>query len=123
MSFKIQNGQIIPSQGNFGKVEQKSKGDFERLYLESLQKKQETVKLSAHAQDRMEKRQITLSEEDMVKINDAVDTFEKKGARESLLLYKDAAFIASIRNKTIITAMRNEEIETITNIDSAVHIK
>ena len=123
MSFKIQNGQIIPSQGNKGRVERKSGGDFERLYLESLQKAKETVKLSAHAQERMEKRQITLSEEDMVKINDAVDTLEKKGARESLLLYKDAAFIASIRNKTIITAMRNEEMETITNIDSAVSIR
>ncbi|MFH5834851.1 TIGR02530 family flagellar biosynthesis protein [Proteiniclasticum sp. C24MP] len=123
MSFKIQNGQIIPSQGNHGKVERKPGGDFERLYLESLKKTKETVKLSAHAQERMEKRQITLSEEDMVKINDAVDTLEKKGARESLLLYKDAAFIASIRNKTIITAMRNEEMETITNIDSAVSIR
>ncbi len=123
MSFKIQNGQIIPSQGNYGKVEKGAKGDFERLYLESLQKTKETVKLSAHAQDRMDKRQITLNDEDMVKINDAVNTLEKKGARESLLLYKDAAFIASIRNKTIITAMRNEEIETITNIDSAVQIK
>jgi len=123
MSFKIQNGQVIPSThpGQFqGK---KPSGDFERLYLESIQKTKETVKLSAHAKDRMDKRDISLSEEDMRKINDAVDTLDQKGAREGLLLYKDAAFIASIRNRTIITAMKDAEIETITNIDSFVKIR
>jgi len=122
MAFKIQNGQIIPSQDSYGKVKRPG-ADFEKLYLETLQKKKETVKLSAHAMDRMDKRDITLTEEDMVKINDAVDTLEKKGAKERLLLYKDAAFIASIRNRTIITVMREQELETITNIDSAVKIK
>lgn len=123
MSFKIQNGQIIPSVQN-GQVQRtKTTGDFERLYLESIQKTKENVKVSAHAKDRMEKREISLSEEDMKKINDAVDILDQKGAREGLLLYKDAAFIASIRNRTIITAMKDAEIETITNIDSFVKIK
>ena len=122
MSFKIQNGQVIPSQGSYGQVKRPG-ADFEKLYLETLQKQKQPVKLSAHAMDRMDKRDITLTDEDMVKINDAVDTLEKKGARESLLLYKDAAFVASIRNRTIITAMREQEIETITNIDSAVKIR
>lgn len=122
MAFKIQNGQIIPSQVPHGQIKRPG-ADFEKLYLETLKKSKETVKLSAHAMDRMDRRNITLTEEDMVKINDAVDTLEKKGAKESLLLYKDAAFIASIRNRTIITAMKNEEIDTITNIDSAVNIR
>ena len=123
MSFKIQNGQIIPSV-NPGQVQgKKPSGDFERLYLESIQKTKETVKVSAHAKDRMDKRDISLSEDDMKKINDAVDTLDQKGAREGLLLYKDTAFIASIRNRTIITAMKDAEIETITNIDSFVKIR
>lgn len=123
MSFKIQNGQIIPSiqSGNIQK--NKPTGEFERLYLETIQKKNESVKVSAHAKERMNKREIILSEADMDKINQAVDTLDKKGAREGLLLYKDAAFIASVRNRTIITAMKDGEIETITNIDSFVKIK
>lgn len=123
MSFKIQNGQIIPSQQT-GQIQGKRpSGEFERLYLESLKKTKEPLKVSAHAQDRMDKREISLSEEDLKKINDAVDTLEKKGAREGLLLYKDAAFIASIRNRTIITAMKDAEIDTVTNIDSFVKIR
>lgn len=123
MSFKIQNGQIIPSiqSGNIQK--NKPTGEFERLYLETIQKKNASVKVSAHAKERMNKREIILSEADMDKINQAVDTLDKKGAREGLLLYKDAAFIASVRNRTIITAMKDGEIETITNIDSFVKIK
>lgn len=122
MSFKIQNGQIIPSQVRETQVRGKDR-DFEKVYLEALGKKKETVKVSAHALDRMDARKISLSDEDMVKINEAVDTLEKKGAKESLLLYKDAAFIASIRNRTIITAMKDGELDTVTNIDSLVKIK
>ncbi len=71
----------------------------------------------------MEERQISLSGEDMEKINKAMDALEEKGAKESLLLYKDSAFIASISNRTIITAMKSGEVGTVTNIDSAVSIK
>ncbi len=38
MAFKIQNGQIIPSQGSYGQVKRPG-ADFEKLYLETLQKK------------------------------------------------------------------------------------
>jgi len=122
MSFKIQHGQIIPS----SVPEQKTKvqgNDFEKTFLEQLKQTKEQVKISAHALVRMDARQITLDEEDMKKINEAMDSLEKKGAKESLLLYKDAAFIASIQNRTIITAMKSQELDTVTNIDSAVNIR
>ena len=122
MAFRIQNGQVIPSQS----AQQKPKNqaaDFEKTFLEAFNQKKEPVKISAHAMDRMEVRQISLNDEDMAKINEAFDTLDKKGAKESLLLYKDSAFIASVRNRTIITAMKSGELETVTNIDSAVNIK
>jgi flagellar operon protein len=122
VAFRIQNGQVIPSQGQPQKTGRPG-NDFEKTFLETLKQKKEPVKLSAHALDRMDARQIVLDEADMVKINEAVDTLEKKGARESLLLYKDAAFIASIRNRTIITAMKDGELDTVTNIDSALKIR
>lgn len=122
MPFNIQHGQVIPS--SVPQQKQKVQGsDFEKTFLEQLKQKKEPVKISGHALDRMDKREITLDEEDLRKINEAVDTLEKKGAKESLLLYKDDAFIASIQNRTIITAMKGKELDTVTNIDSAVSIR
>jgi flagellar operon protein len=122
LSFRIQNGQIIPSQPSVRKHES-SGADFEKAFLEAIGKGKADVKVSAHAGRRMEERQISLSGEDMEKINKAMDALEEKGAKESLLLYKDSAFIASISNRTIITAMKSGEVGTVTNIDSAVSIK
>ncbi len=129
MSFKIQHGQIIPTQGkqNPGQnqVQKPENKAFERTLMEAVQRQQalnQTVKISSHASDRMIQRDITLSDEDLSKINDAVNRLETKGAKESLLLYKDLAFIASIKNKTIITAMSGNEVDTVTNIDSFVKI-
>ncbi|HAE61909.1 MAG TPA: hypothetical protein DCG38_06215 [Eubacteriaceae bacterium] len=121
LAFKVQNGQIIPVKSKTD-VKSKPNVDFEKILLEKV-KRQPSVKISAHAIDRMDKRQIELDEKDMEKINDAFEALEKKGGRESLLLYKDAAFIASVQNRTIITAMKSSEMESVTNIDSAISIK
>ena len=56
-------------------------------------------------------------------LKDAISDLEKRGARESLMLYKDMAFIASIRNRTIITTMNNNEMNIVTNIDSTIIVK
>lgn len=85
---------------------------------------QKTVRFSAHAMQRLEQRDIQLSEEDMAAITRGMDQAAEKGANESLLLYKDLAFIASIRNRTVITAVGQKETRenVFTNIDSAVII-
>lgn len=122
MSFRIHNGQVMPSQVQVSKAGGSGAG-FEKALMVAMRQNNEPVKISAHAQIRMDERQITLSGEDMEKINEAFDALGEKGARESLLLYKDSAFIASISNRTIITAMKGGELGTVTNIDSAVSIK
>ncbi len=71
----------------------------------------------------MTQRGIRLQEQDMKLIGQGMDKLQEKGAKESLVLYKDMAFIASINNRTIITAMGNREMEIVTNIDSAMLIK
>ena len=71
----------------------------------------------------MIQRGISLHEQDMKLISQGMDKLKEKGARESLVLYKDMAFIASINNKTIITVMGNKEMLIVTNIDSAMLIK
>lgn len=85
------------------------------------------LKFSAHAQRRLDERQIILSPQDLAKIRDAVDLAAAKGARDSLLIYRDLALVASVKNRTVVTAVDSGGdggVEKVfTNIDSAVIIK
>lgn len=120
MSFRIERGQIVPIQDRKDKSIQKTNSlDFQQILQDSL-KKSDTVKISAHAEQRMIERDIKLEESDMNLIKEAMNNLEKKGARESLMLYKDIAFIASVNNRTIITALQYNELDIVTNIDSTI---
>lgn len=88
-----------------------------------LQKKvDKEFKFSAHAESRMKSRDINLSSEMMNKLQDAVEGAEKKGAKDTLVLMSDLAFIVNVPNKTVVTAMDGENIRdnVFTNIDSTV---
>lgn len=123
MSFRIERGQIIPSpKQQTNKSRNKINNDFQRILEESINRN-EKVKISAHAQQRMIERDINLEEKDMNLIKEAMNNLERKGARESLMLYKDMAFIASVNNRTIITALEYEDMDVVTNIDSAIVVK
>lgn len=81
-----------------------------------------SVKFSGHAAERLQRRNIVLSPENIQKLNQAVQKAEAKGCRESLILMDDLALIVSIKNHTVITAMDGEHIKenVFTNIDSVV---
>lgn len=120
MSFRIERGQMVPIASKTpNKVNKNEKLDFQQLLQDSL-KKSDNVKISAHAEQRMIERDIKLQESDMSLIKEAMNNLEKKGARESLMLYKDMAFIASVNNRTIITALQFKELDVVTNIDSTI---
>lgn len=123
MSFRIQNGQIVPSGKTGSKNSNAPSADFEAVLSEKIASVPKKLKISSHAMDRMNKRGISLEDKDMEKIGDAISKLDKKGARESLVLYNESAFIASVRNRTIITAMKGSEIDVVTNIDSAIMVK
>lgn len=97
---------------------------FQELLHQEFQR-QQGVKLSAHAEQRLRERDIVLTEQDFSKISQAVQRAAAKGARDSLVLYGDLALIASITNRTIITAVdsKNMAEHVFTNIDSAVIVK
>lgn len=77
-------------------------------------------KVSAHASQRM--RDLNLTKEDNKKLTEAFDKAKEKGCKNSVFLYKDVAFIASVENRTIITAVERERAKenVFTNIDSVV---
>lgn len=95
---------------------------FNSILKEKIEEKS-AVKLSTHAEKRLMERQIHLHKGDMNKLTDAIDKLEEKGAKESLMIYKDMAFIASIKNRTIITAMESENLDIVTNIDSTIMVR
>lgn len=80
------------------------------------------LKFSAHAKERLALRNISLSTEDLARIGDAVNKAAAKGARQSLLVMEDLAFIVSVTNRTVITALDGNSMKenVFTNIDSAV---
>ena len=81
-----------------------------------------SLKFSTHAQQRLQQRDITLGEDEVAKINDAVDRASQKGAKESLILLDDMAFVVSVKNRVVITAVDQPSMKqnVFTNIDSVV---
>lgn len=82
----------------------------------------DSLKFSAHAQDRMRDRNINLSAEQMKQLEDAVEKAAHAGSKESLILMDDVSLIVSVKNKTVVTAIDNNSSKdnVFTNIDSAV---
>ena len=80
------------------------------------------LKFSRHAIERLDAREIRLNVEQVKRLNQAVEKAQNKGCRESLILLDDMAFVVSIKNRTVITAVDgdNRKENVFTNIDSAV---
>jgi flagellar operon protein len=79
-------------------------------------------RLSAHAQERIEQRGISLNSEERQSMSNALLQLESKGARDALLMRSDAAFIVNVPTRTVVTAVETSELQdrVFTQIDSAV---
>lgn len=106
------------SQNNLENTGKTSTVSFEEV----LKKQQDKVKFSKHAMQRMESRNINLSDEQSTRLENGVKEADSKGINESLVLVDSLAFIVNVPNKTVITAMDQTETQTniFTNIDGAV---
>lgn len=82
------------------------------------------LKLSAHAQERIAQRGISLDEDERRILQEATDALHAKGARDALLLRADAAFVVNVPSRTVITAIDGGELRerVFTQIDSAMLI-
>jgi flagellar operon protein len=80
------------------------------------------VQFSGHALDRVQRRGIDTSPQTLQRLDGAVQRAAAKGARESVVLLDGTAFVVSVRNKTVITAVDAQSMRehVFTNIDSAV---
>lgn len=82
----------------------------------------EGVKFSQHAVDRMMSRGISFNNQDISKLNEAIQRAETKGGKDTLVLMNDAALIVSVKNKTVVTVMDKNALKenVFTNIDSTI---
>ena len=122
---------VQQAQQDVNKVAPKTDRRFQAFVEEALKENQQietvkpksTINLSNHAVKRLEQRGIELDEDDMTKIEEAFETLDNKGAKNSLIIYNDLSIIASITNRTIITASLSDEMQEVTNIDSAILVQ
>ena len=84
----------------------------------------EPLRFSAHAMQRLQSRNITLTGDDVSRMNAMADKAAAKGAKQSLFILRDTALVVSIKNRTVITAVDQDSMKenVFTNIDSAAII-
>jgi flagellar operon protein len=80
------------------------------------------LRFSGHALDRLERRGISLDEQALARLEGGVTRAAAKGARDSLVMLDGTAFVVSVRNRTVVTAVDRQHMheQVFTNIDSAV---
>ena len=79
-------------------------------------------KFSRHALERLQQRGIDLGQPTLGRLTDGVSRAAGKGSKNSVVFVDGTAFVVSVANNTVITAVGAEHMRehVFTNIDSAV---
>jgi flagellar operon protein len=99
------------------------KATFETLLQKEIHKNQ-NLKFSKHALERLQEREIELTTQEVDKLNSAITKAATKGIKETLIIMDNKAFIASVPNRTVITAATDKQLKdnVFTNIDGAIFV-
>ena len=106
-----QNSQVNSAGLSFGEIwKQKTEDVSNELHF------------SKHASNRLADRNLTLSDEQLNRLNEGARRAGEKGIKESLVMVDQLAFIVNVPNNTVITAMDQTQAKDniFTNIDGAV---
>ncbi|WP_035767131.1 TIGR02530 family flagellar biosynthesis protein [Butyrivibrio sp. NC2002] len=97
------------------------KSEFGKI-LSQIEESREGVRFSKHASNRLNDRNIELTDKQLERLNNARNQASEKGINESLILVDELAFIVNVQNGTVVTAMDSHESgsNVFTNIDGAV---
>lgn len=93
---------------------------FETYLRKSVEDGNGTLKISAHAEKRLEERNIALSDDLRETLTQAITELSAKGAKDSLILAEGNGFLVNIPTKTLVTALNMGDLKDkiITQIDS-----
>ena len=100
-------------------VHRNDSNNFKELLSEKLKNE---VSFSKHANERIQQRNIDVSQEVTEKLNEAAVQAKDKGLKNVLVMIDNQAFILSTMNNKIITAVNSDDLKEniFTNIDGAV---
>lgn len=126
ISIEQVTGKYLDNQKT-NKVQRTSGVSFKDIFLQQTKQPLENtsqLKFSKHAGERLESRNITMSDEQLKRLEDGTKKAFEKGINDSLVLVDDMAFIVNVENNTVVTAMDRSEAQekVFTNIDGAVII-
>lgn len=118
--IRINQNQNQNKNRNFNNINNQ-KTSFQTLLQKQIQKNQD-LKFSKHALGRLEERKVQLTRQEVKKLNNAINRAAEKGIKETLIIMDNKAFIASVPNRTVITAAIDSQLKEniFTNIDGAV---
>ncbi|GAA4700792.1 TIGR02530 family flagellar biosynthesis protein [Brevibacillus fulvus] len=108
-------------------VETPVKKPFEQWLSDKLdadQSETRAITFSQHALNRLQQRSITLTDSGLGKLQDAVQKAADKGAKESLIMMDNVAYVVNIANRKVITVVDSLHMKNnlFTNIDSAIFV-
>ncbi len=86
---------------------------------------QSEVQFSKHAEKRLQSRKIEISATERARLSEALGALQKKGAKDSLVLMGEMAFVVNVPSKTVVTAIMKEQMkeQIFTNIDSTMVVE
>lgn len=98
-------------------------GSFQDLLQKQLQQS-EGVNFSKHAVKRALEKNIEITEASLERLNQGMRLAEEKNLNDTLILVDRTAFVVSVKNNTVITAVDSNEVKgnVFTNIDGTVII-
>lgn len=98
--------------------EEKKAKPFAEVLKSNLQPA-DKVRFSAHALKRIEERQLPFGEQTLDRLNDGISRLSAKGSKNSVIFLDETAFVVSVQNRTVVTALEKSSTQNIfTNIDS-----
>jgi flagellar operon protein len=91
-------------------------------FAELLSKQTSAPQFSRHALERLQQRGVNLDQPTLGRLTDGVQRAAGKGSRDSVVFVDNTAYVVSVKNNTVITAVPSERMRqhVFTNIDSAV---
>jgi flagellar operon protein len=91
-------------------------------FQEVLNQQTSAPQFSRHALQRLQQRGIQLDQPTLGRLTEGVQRAASKGSRDSVVFVDGTAYVVSVANNTVITAVGSEHMQqqVFTNIDSAV---
>ncbi|WP_240452245.1 TIGR02530 family flagellar biosynthesis protein [Virgibacillus sp. YIM 98842] len=107
---------------SFPKVQKPEKS--KPVFKEILAKEQQELKISKHAEARLQARNISINEKQWKTIEQKMQEAKQKGITDSLVVMNEAALLVSTKNNTVITALDKDEAKSriFTNINGTILI-